>query len=173
MSRCYGNPNSVLVNTAFDKRRLEYDVGISYGDDIEHARQLIVEVLTTIPSVLKDPTREVFVVALAESSVNLRVMWWIAPPRRLETLAAYDQVIAAIKQRVYVDAGIDLPYPTRQILFHDQTEATDGDRTRQREGWPAGAGTVLAARTIAGAVEQAERQHEQHNGQHASSEERS
>lgn len=24
------------------------------------------------------------------------------------------------------------------MLFHDQTEDTDGDRTRQREGWPAG-----------------------------------
>jgi small conductance mechanosensitive channel len=26
--------NSVTVNTAFDNRRLEYDVGIGYGDDI-------------------------------------------------------------------------------------------------------------------------------------------
>lgn len=33
--------------------------------------------------------------------------------------------------------GIDLPYPTQQILFHDQTEEADGDRGRQREGWPA------------------------------------
>ncbi len=24
------------------------------------------------------------------------------------------------------------------MLFHDQTEESDGDRTRQREGWPAG-----------------------------------
>jgi small conductance mechanosensitive channel len=24
------------------------------------------------------------------------------------------------------------------VLFHDQTEETDGDRSRQREGWPAG-----------------------------------
>ena len=35
-------------------------------------------------------------------------------------------------------AGIDIPYPTMQVLLHDQTEAADGDRTRQREGWPAG-----------------------------------
>jgi hypothetical protein len=28
--------------------------------------------------------------------------------------------------------------PTQQILFHDQTEETDGDRARQREGWPKG-----------------------------------
>jgi hypothetical protein len=37
-----------------------------------------------------------------------------------------------------IECGIDLPYPTQQILFHDQTEETDGDRSRQREGWPAG-----------------------------------
>ena len=164
--------NSVLVNTAFDRRRLAYDVGIGYGDDIEQARQLIFEVLTTIPNVFQDPKPEVFVVELAESSVNLRVMWWIAPPRRLETLAAYDQVLAAIKQRLYVEAGIDLPYPTRQILFHDQTEATDGDRAQQREGWPAGTGAVPAPRTIAGAVGHLVPQPDQQNGQHASAEDR-
>ena len=33
--------------------------------------------------------------------------------------------------------GVDLPYPTTQVLFHDQIEACDGDRARRREGWPA------------------------------------
>ena len=37
------------------------------------------------------------------------------------------------------EAAIDLPYPTTVMLFHDQSEATDGDRSSQREGWPAGA----------------------------------
>jgi len=46
---------------------------------------------------------------------------------------ARDKVISAIKQKLYVEHGIDLPYPTRQILFHDQTEETDGDRSKQRE----------------------------------------
>lgn len=36
------------------------------------------------------------------------------------------------------EAAIDLPYPTTVMLFHDQSEATDGDRRAQREGWPAG-----------------------------------
>lgn len=35
------------------------------------------------------------------------------------------------------EAGLDLPYPITQVLFHDQTEETNGDRARQREGWPA------------------------------------
>ena len=37
--------NSVIVNTAFDHRRLEYDIGIGYGDDIDTARQFIVEAM--------------------------------------------------------------------------------------------------------------------------------
>lgn len=58
-----------------------------------------------------------------------------------------DQVISAIKNTL-VENGIDLPYPTQQILFHDQTEETDGDRSRQREGWPAGKRTVPKSRSI-------------------------
>jgi len=37
---------------------------------------------------------------------------------------------------------IDLPFPTQQVLFHDQTDTTAGDRARQREGWPGGSGPV-------------------------------
>ncbi len=128
--------------------------------------------LGSIDGVLHDPQPEVFVVELAESSVNLRVLWWIATPRRLETLAAQDRVISAIKQRVYVEAGIDLPYPTRQILFHDQTEDTDGDRACQREGWPAGKSEVPGSRSIAGAVRQLGHPQAQQNGQHPSGEDR-
>lgn len=36
---------SVTVNTAFEQRRLQYDIGIGYGDDIGHVRNLILETL--------------------------------------------------------------------------------------------------------------------------------
>jgi hypothetical protein len=29
---------------------------------------------------------------------------------------------------------MNLPFPTQQILFHDQKKDSDGDRARQREG---------------------------------------
>ncbi len=130
--------NAVTVNTAFDNRRIEYDIGIGYGDDIDRAKQLMHEALSGIAEVLRDPAPDVLVTDLAESSVNIRVRWWIQPPRRVDDLQSRDRVITAIKQKLYVENGIDLPYPTQQILFHNQTEETDGDRARQREGWPAG-----------------------------------
>jgi len=38
--------NSVTVNTAFEHRRLEYDVG--YGDDIDTAKQLMLEAIHSV-----------------------------------------------------------------------------------------------------------------------------
>lgn len=90
-------------------------------------------------------------VELAESSVKIRARWWIKPPRRADALDSQDKVIIAIKNQLIVN-GIDLPYPTRQILFHDQTEDTDGDRSRQREGWPAGNQEVPKPRSIGGSL---------------------
>lgn len=143
--------NSVTVNTAFDNRRTEYDVGIGYGDDIDRAKQLMLEALYSVNEVLKDPAPDVLVVQLAESTVKIRVRWWIAPPRRIDDMRSRDKVICAIKKKL-VENGIDLPYPTRQILFHDQTEETDGDRSQQREGWPSGNSKVPKPRTIGGSL---------------------
>lgn len=143
--------NSVTVNTAFENRRLEYDVGIGYGDDIDRAKQLILEAIHSVSEVLRDPAPDVLVMELAESTVNIRARWWIQPPRRADSLDARDQVLTAIKNKLTAN-GIDLPFPTQQILFHDQTEETDGNRSQQREGWPAGRGEVPKPRSIGGSL---------------------
>ena len=140
--------DSVTVNTAFAARRLEYDVGIGYSDDIGRAKALILEAITSVDAVLQKPPPEALVTKLADSSVHIRARWWISPPRRANALDMQDQVLAAIKHTLVAN-GIDMPFPTQQILFHDQTEATDGDRRRQREGWPMGQDEVPAPRGLA------------------------
>lgn len=159
--------DSVIVNTAFDHRRIEYDVGLGYGDKIGDAKRLIFEALAECEGVLNDPAPEVLVVDLAASSLNLRVRWWITPPRQRDTFASRDEVLSAVKQKLN-ENGIDLPFPTQQILFHDQTEATDGDRTKQREGWPAGKGEAPQPRKMAGALEQIVKVLQRNNGVHQS-----
>ena len=145
--------DSVVVNTAFEERRLQYDVGIGFGDSIEEAKRLVFAALKGCSTVLNTPQPEVLLVDLAASSANLRVRWWIKPPRRQDALDSQDEVLVAIKQTLN-EHGIDLPFATYQVLFHDQTEETDGDRTRQREGWPAPAGSTSVPKqnSIAGAL---------------------
>jgi small-conductance mechanosensitive channel len=140
--QCVVIPNSdiytraITVRTAFEKRRSEYDIGIGYGDDIARACEAILDALRGLDGIEQDPVPEAVPWALDASTVNIRVFWWSAPDRA-SIVHSRGTVIAAVR-RALSEAGIDLPFPTRVVLLHDQTEETDGDRTRQREGWPAG-----------------------------------
>lgn len=153
---------SVIVNTAYEKRRTEYEVGIGYGDDIDQAQALILEALRNTEGILPDPAPDVIVVALAPSSVTLRVRWW-TPSRLADVLRIRDRAMTHIKTTL-LENGIDIPFPTQHILFHDQTEATDGDRAQQREGWPAGKQTPPAPRGISSALLQLARGTNHNNG---------
>jgi small conductance mechanosensitive channel len=126
---------SVTVNTAFPVRRSRADIGIGYGDDIGEARRILLDAVREVPAILSEPPPDVLVSSLAEYAVVLRLRWW-TDSRRADVVQVGDQVLQTVKSRLSA-AGIDLPFPTHQILFHDQTEETDGDRSRQREGWPA------------------------------------
>ena len=125
---------SVTINTAFRKLRSEYHVGIGYADDIDRACELIVEAVNSVDDVVATPPPRAWVADLAPSSVNIGVWWW-SEARRADVILVKGKVLAAIKKKLSAH-GIDMPFPTQQILFHDQTEEADGDRTRQREGWP-------------------------------------
>ena len=142
----------VIVNTANDVVRVEYDLGIGYGDDIDQAKSLILETVASIPGILTEPPPDVIVIELGNSSVVLRTRWWIANPTKAQSLDTRDRVLTAIKNTLFAN-GIDLPFPTQHILFHDQTEESDGDRVQQREGWPAGNGEGPHPRRIADSID--------------------
>jgi small conductance mechanosensitive channel len=135
----------VVVNTHFPVRRDQYDIGVGYADQPMRAAEIILDALRSAEGVVADPKPEVLPWALDESSVTLRARWWANSRDLIHTRP---HVIQAIYQAC-VDNGIDLPFPTRTILFHDQTEETDGDRRRQREGWPAGEDPPKPARDAA------------------------
>lgn len=126
--------NAVTVNTARTLRRSQYDVGIGYGDDVAKARAAILGALAETPGVEADPKADVLVWDLASSTVNLRVRWWTNSVRTdvVHTQAAALEAIKGALDK----AGIDMPFDTQMLLFHDQTEEVDGLRGRQREGWP-------------------------------------
>jgi small conductance mechanosensitive channel len=142
---------SVVVNTAFPVRRTEYQVGIGCSDDIGDAMRLILEAVRGVEGVLKQPAPDVLVAELGDFSVNIRARWWTDSVRS-NLLQVQSRVITAIKESL-ISHGIDLPFPTHQVLFHDQTEETDGDRSRQREGWPAGGEPVPESRGIGASID--------------------
>ncbi|HKO54125.1 MAG TPA: mechanosensitive ion channel family protein [Polyangiaceae bacterium] len=121
---------AVSVITAYDMIRSQYDIGIGYGDDIQTAKKVVREILESTEQILRDPKPEVMVWDLAGSSINLRARWW-SKPQRPVVVDLRDRVLEQVRVRLG-KAGIDLPYPTQVVLFHDQSEVVDGDRARQR-----------------------------------------
>lgn len=127
--------NAVLVKTGESKRRSQYDIGIGYGDDIDEACDIIKKAIAGVEDVDKEHEPQAFVWDLAASWVTIRARWW-TDSRRADVVINKSQVLRAVK--LALDAAkIDMPYDTKVQLLHDQTEETDGDRTAQREGWPA------------------------------------
>ncbi len=110
--------SSVLVRTAFTKRRVKFVVGIGYPDSIEEARQVIHDVLQGIEGVLPDPGPWVYVSELAGSSVNLTVYFWVES-QQANALNVSDQVVTGIKLALD-KAGIDMPFPHTVVLLEQQ-----------------------------------------------------
>ncbi len=126
--------SALKVNTANELIRSQYDVGIGYGDSIEDAVKILKDKVTSIEGV--DQSKEVQVLpwGLDASWVTLRVRWWTKSDKA-SVINIQSKVIQTIKQALD-GARIDMPYDTYVHLIHDQTEEGDGDRSRQREGWP-------------------------------------
>ena len=76
-------PNNSIATAIIDNystadlRRVDWTVGISYGDDVDVARKAILAMLAADSRILKDPAPVVWVAALADSSVNLSIRAWV------------------------------------------------------------------------------------------------
>ncbi len=69
--------NGEIINLSDRKnRRAEIQIGISYGDSVDTARKVILDVLNKDARVMKSPEPQVFVSDLADSSVVLTVWYW-------------------------------------------------------------------------------------------------
>ena len=146
--------DSVVVNTAFDIRRSEYDIGIGCNDSWETARAIMEKACASVDGVSREKAPETIPISLGDFSNVVRLRWWTKSDR-----ASQIHTFGEVLQAVYIaldDAGIDMPYPTQVHLFHDQTEEIDGDRVKQREGWPAGSGDVPKPRRLSTSGERAQ-----------------
>jgi len=92
-------------------RRIDLVFGIGYGDDLQLAKQTLLEILATDPRVLSDPEPTVAVLELADSCINFRVRPWVKSED-------YGSARAEITEKVKLtfDAkGISIPYPTQDL----------------------------------------------------------
>ena len=116
---------TILVRTAFDKRRVRFTVGVGYTEAVEEARAAIHAVLARVEGVAKDPGPWVYVSNLSDFAVEFTVYFWTGS-QQANVLAVSDRVATGIKLALD-EAGIEIPYPHNVVLFHDQTGSREGD----------------------------------------------
>lgn len=113
-------PNSQLytstmtVNTAYSQRRLEFDVGIGYENNIIDAQKVILNVLKAAPTVSKLAEPSVVATALADSSIVLRVRWFIDDGTQTNRVASINEVIILVKKALE-KANISIPFPVTTL----------------------------------------------------------
>ncbi len=104
--------------------RLQLDIGIGYGTDIEEMRKVLGDAVREVEGVLSDKPVEILYNEMGDSSMTIRVRWWInsfADKRRM-----YDKVNTAM-QLAIDEAGIESPFPTQQLNVSLDSESPSGD----------------------------------------------
>ncbi len=106
-------PNGALSNgnivnyTTEGTRRVDLTFGVGYDSDIKKTKEVLMNVLTSHPLVLKDPAPTVNVSELADSSVNFAVRPW---SKAEDYWTVYFDVTEQTKEALDA-AGIEIPYP--------------------------------------------------------------
>lgn len=106
----WGGP---IVNySAQATRRVDLQVGVAYGEDIEKAVTVIRETVGRVPGVLAEPAPAVVVAGLDASQVTINVRPWA---KNADYWAVYSATLQAVKAELD-RAGIEIPFP--QIVVH-------------------------------------------------------
>ncbi|HZV54475.1 MAG TPA: mechanosensitive ion channel domain-containing protein [Rhodocyclaceae bacterium] len=106
---------SVVLNESFtDTRvRINLPVQVAYGSDLERAMAIMVDAATSQTRVLVDPQAKAFVMAFADSGINLELGFWVNDPEE-GTQQLRSDVNLAI-WRGFQAAGIGIPFPQREV----------------------------------------------------------
>jgi small conductance mechanosensitive channel len=108
--------NPIMNYSVRGTRRVDITLGVSYGDDLEKAKQIAIEAVSAIPSILPGREVELFYEEYADSSIDFTIRFWISFEQQKDYLAARSDAIIRIK-KAFDAAGIALPFPTRTLEF--------------------------------------------------------
>lgn len=99
----------IRVQTASERIRASFEVGIAYENEISSACELAATAMRAVAGVADDPAPEVLVVGLGESTVDLEVLFW-CDAHQLEMRRARSRAIEAVKA-TFDEHGVEMPSP--------------------------------------------------------------
>jgi small-conductance mechanosensitive channel len=132
-------PNSTIgrsqvVNYSFpDPRyRVQTEIGIAYGSDLERSRTIVLETVRNVEGVLPGRPVEALFIEFGDSAIKILVRWWIHS--FTDTRAMFDRVHSALYEAL-TQAGVEMPYTTFDLKLQmkptktaSQTNEIDQDQ---------------------------------------------
>lgn len=106
--------DNILNYSAKEIRRIDLIFGVSYSDDIDKVRRVILEVLSKDERILQDPGPTVGVIELADSSVNFAVKPWVKTP---DYWNVYFDVTENVK-KAFDAQNICIPFPQQDVHLY-------------------------------------------------------
>lgn len=108
--------NPVVNITSTAERRVDVEIGIGYGDDLEKARKVFCDAMMNLER--RDPSRDpqVIFTGFGDSSINAEVRVWLGKAETPNFLEARSEAIIALK-KACDENGLSIPFPIRTLDF--------------------------------------------------------
>ncbi len=102
--------------TIYGERRIDLNVGVSYGDDLQKVEDITLSTIKGIDYLKKDKPVDLYYQEFGDSSINFVVRYWIEFTRQTDYLRALSDGIKRIKA-AYDENDITIPFPIRTLDF--------------------------------------------------------
>lgn len=116
-------PNGALFNgsitnfSAEEKRRVDWKVGIGYGDDYDKAKAVMMTLIKADERIINEPAEPFIALSeLGDSSVNLAVRCWVIA-------SDYWAVKFDMNENIYktfAKEGLNIPFPQMDVHVHNK-----------------------------------------------------
>ncbi len=115
-------PNQIIYSNSFtnystyNKRRVVFKSGVSYGDDLDIVKKVSLDEVHKIDSLLKDEVVDFFFTDIGNSAYNFELRFWIHFSQQEDYLIAMSEIIMGIKKR-FEEENISIAYPITTLDF--------------------------------------------------------
>ena len=102
--------------TSNTERRIDLSCGVSYGDDLEKARDLAIEAVKSLDNYNTDKGIEFYYDEFGGSSINFKIRFWVDFRENPDFWSARSDAIIAITKK-FDEHDIMIPFPIRTLDF--------------------------------------------------------
>lgn len=97
-------------------KRIDLNVGVSYGEDLKRVRDVAIEAVENTPNRNKNRAIELVYLGFGDSSIDFRIMIWVEFKSQIDFLKSQSEAIIAIK-KAFDREDIMIPFPIRTLDF--------------------------------------------------------